>query len=390
MAFILAIILTTSANLGEIHLTDNTVIKAEIVRVGRSHIEYRFSEDSEILEVYRDSVKKIVYPSGEILEFSSNENKLTNDNSFSFNDLSLKIGIKSEYLLGDTTYQLGGYYTTSTGKSGNARFPLSELSFPVNTYNLSGMISFIFLKNFTLSTIMTFNLNKDPGKLKDYDWGIYYGDPEIPNATQNSLDIYSESKLKIKYQFIETLLRYNSKLFSNFFFISQLGYTRQNFSFEGKDAVQSYPSSEEYFAIKKANRFLEGTVITYDANYNILSFSGGLGYSFFDNFNTSLQFGFMPYVFIKDRDDHVIRYKLFESKTYGQGFLAIFETNYEILSVVTISLAAAYKKISSTGRQTQTFYKTTEDANAGDTAEVDSKVFSVQNTISIMVEYTLF
>ena len=90
-------------------------------------------------------------------------------------------------------------------------------------------------------------------------------------------------------------------------------------------------------------------------------------------FRFALSFAYSDWAEARDRDDHVLRYKLSEADCQGQAYLINVDLEWNFLPQWVLGLDAEYMDIETTGKQHQRFYAGTY---VGTTYEVDDRITS--------------
>jgi outer membrane protease len=218
------------------------------------------------------------------------------------------------YLAGDTQYQIGGRTLFADGSADNIHFPLSELSFPLDSYVVKGQIDIDFGKKWGLMLTAETNVTDDSGKMEDSDWGLNEGSPI------DQLDVYSESETEMDMHAFEGKLSYqlyqgyygetalNSETGNSniiFSYTVGLGYKYQKYDFDVYDLDQWYPSAPNV-----PHDYVDGLVLTYEAEYQIPYLELGMKMSAYEKFLLDLSVAYAPYVAFKDKDQHLLRGKV--------------------------------------------------------------------------------
>jgi len=280
-------------------------------------------------------------------------------------DFTLGIG----QLRGDTTYQIGGKYVTPS-TSGEYRFPISKLEFPLDVYMVSGGGSIEFAEKWKVSVGVKKNITSDAGKMKDSDWGIWYY--EVSWWTDpDSLDIYSESDAELDALIMDINFRYRFYEKGNWSFTAGLGYIRQNFDYEVSNVDQWYPSLNDYYGYDIGHDRLSGKVLTYEVIYSIPYIEIAPKLKIKDKFSVELSLGYSPFVNVEDEDNHILRSKVSKGDCDGNATLLSLEGRYDFLKHWFLTLQLHYMTIDTDGKQKQY----TEGVW---TATIDQKIMSEQ------------
>lgn len=218
------------------------------------------------------------------------------------------------YLAGNSQYQIGGHTVNADGSVENIHFPLSELDFTLDSYIVKGQVDLDFAKKWGLMFNAETNMTDYSGKMEDSDWGVWEGSPV------SQLDIYSESDTEMEMFAFEGKLTYqlyqgyygenalnpaigNSDII--FSYTVGLGYKYQKIDFDVYNLDQWYPS-----APSEAHEYVNGLVLTYEAEYQIPYLELGMEMSAAEKFELGLSIAYAPFVSFKDEDQHLLRDKV--------------------------------------------------------------------------------
>lgn len=306
---------------------------------------------------------------------------VTNSHAASYGDGEplIELGAKSSYISGHTLYHIS-YYEGLSGIE-------SELEFLLKTY-LLGLEGAIIYKDkgsyekFRLNFELLTNIDKGSGKLKDSDWLTDDLDIALYGVAHPGKDIYSESDIKLDALVFDVNMLYNIYSASNLTTGPFLGYRYQDFRFIASNVNQiGYgPYSADYTG------FIPGEALHYEVRYNFLY--GGINSEFSaGSFKAGLKAG-AGYVFAKDRDDHILRYKLAEADTDGLGSFVNLNASYFFTDSLFLKAGGEYLKFHTTGTQHQYFYKATSECPTGGCdAYVSDRISSEQWRLSISLGY---
>ncbi len=300
--------------------------------------------------------------------------------SFEKHNYSVTAGLG--FMNGHTTYQIGGHFTTPDG-SGDARFPVSELKFPLNVYfgNLGGDVS--LTPRLKLKANLKKNISSDAGKTKDSDWGIFYY--EIDGWTdQDSLDIYSESDTETDAVIADVSLRYSfmqrvwRKAEFSFFIGGKSIY--QKFDFKTSDLDQWYPSANSLSGYDIGHDKISGKVLIYKMTEWIPAVITGMDLTASQKFSLDVMFGYAPYATAKDEDHHLLRSLTTKSDCDGDAILFSLTGDYRLLNRWGLGLSYDYTKMDTKGHEKQ--YQDGEYS-----ATVDHKNFTTLQTFGVRLHY---
>ncbi len=299
--------------------------------------------------------------------------------SFGEGELITELGIKSSYLRGHTTYHIS-YYEGSSGIE-------SELEFPLKTYliGLDGAISYKenSYERFRLGFSIMKNIDNGSGRLKDSDWLSDDIDISLYGVAHPGKDIYSESDIKLDALIIDINMSYSLFSSKHLSFKPFIGYKHQGFSFVASNVAQTgYGPYSSDFTV-----YVPGEVLHYRIRYEFIY--GGLDTEFL--IGKDLRFllkGGAGYVYAKDRDDHILRYKMAEAETDGIGGFLSFGGDYNIFKGLHLKAGGEYLNFNTKGTQHQYFYRATSDCPTGGCdAYVHDRIDSEQWNISLILSY---
>lgn len=279
--------------------------------------------------------------------------------------LYLNISLQSAYLKGDTTYHIS--------------FPggESELEFPLKTFLLGPEVSLGYKnpqkqEKIRLNVKWLTNIGHGSGKMKDSDWIEGDGHP--------GLDIYSESNIKLKANIVNVNAIYNFWLIKNLSIGPMLGYKYQQFKHDVSNTNQvGYGPWTPIATV-----YIPGKTLDYKVTYHIPYFGLNSDALLGKKFQANIKLGYTPWAFAKDKDDHILRYKLSKGDTDGYAYIANLNANWNFLPHWFLIVGGEYMKIHTTGTQRQSFY---EGPYVGTTYDVDDKITSKQWFFSAMVTY---
>jgi hypothetical protein len=126
---------------------------------------------------------------------------------------------------------------------------------------------------------------------------------------------------------------------------------------------------------------VSGLVGTYKVTYNILYFgvSADLKAAAEDTVAGTARIGFAPVALAEDTDDHILRYKISNTTTSGQAFLASLGTEWKISRDALLQIEGEYLRIFTEGTQYQFFYA---GPDAGLRISVPDKLDSAQLSLA--------
>ena len=268
------------------------------------------------------------------------------------------IGIQTGYIKGDTTYRI----TFSGGES--------ELEFPLDTTLLGVNLGVKYLTpeerrsyakekvNFSISW---FTDIYHEGIMKDSDWIAGDGHP--------GLDIYSESSTDINLTMVDVNCIYKFLHMPLMDLGVMAGYKYHKYNYEVFDTDQTgygpyHPAYTGYFS---------GSTIAYSVRYNIPYVGVASDISLTEKLLLALKVGYSPWATSKDRDDHLLRYKMSTSECDGEAFFGSVDGSLSLAPDWHLNLGVEYMDIDTEGTQQQYFYA---GPFAGTSVEVDDAITS--------------
>ncbi len=285
--------------------------------------------------------------------------------AFNNGRIYLDLGVQSGYLKGDTTYHIS--------------FPggASELEFPLKTYLLGPEVCWGYknsLKQDKLQVKVKWlnNISRNSGKMKDSDW--------IEGDGQPGLDIYSESDIELRAYIFDVNAIYNFWPIKQLSIGPMVGYKYQRFEYDVKNTNQIGIGIYAPFYTASVS----GRTLDYEVVYHIPYFGLGSNILFGKKFRVNMTGGYTPWATAKDRDDHILRYKLSEADVEGYTYFASLNAILNFLPHWFLILSGEYTKIHTTGTQHQSFY---DGPYVGWTADVDDKITSKQSFFSATLTY---
>lgn len=263
------------------------------------------------------------------------------------------LGLQTGYIKGDSTYHI----SFSGGES--------ELKFPLNTA-LLGLKLNLSMKDRAFSNREKISLSvswyKDihhSGKMEDSDW--------IYEDNHSGKDIYSESSTKINLDIVDINYVWNLLSRKNISLGPAIGYKYHRYSYEvfDTDQVGYGEYSEDYTG------YVSGPTLVYSVRHKFFYFGLNSRLSLTRSFLLDIQGGYSPWARSKDRDDHILRYKLSEASCRGDAYFFKARGLWDIASDLYFDFGAQYTKINTKGTQHQLFY-----AGSGEPVDVDDKITS--------------
>lgn len=243
----------------------------------------------------------------------------------------------------------------------------SKLEFPLDYSSVKIKFKNEFKNCFLKETNFSFkkNINEPSDPFIDSDWLNIEFDSE-PN-------IYAETKAEVDSFIFDLNYILSDYNIGNIYFGGGYSYSQRNY-------IMSGGYQNDYINMVRTEFADDLEVIEYDNEISNPYFS--INYMT-DNEKINLEtiFKYSPYVNIKDFDNHILRDKTAESKTYGTGFKMLLNFNYELNKNFNIVIGYKYNQIETEGTQTQTF-------SDGSTAKVDQEINLNNNSYNIGLNYT--
>jgi outer membrane protease len=295
----------------------------------------------------------------------------------------MTLGLQTGYITGNTTYHIS-FSEEVLGVVYNGD---SELEFPLDNF-LWGIEGGVGYKNINnekqdrarLTLRWLTDVNNGAGKMKDSDWlndayDIYYY-----GITHPGLDIYSESDADLDTNMVDVNYTFNFCPTENISIGSTIGYKYQKFKYDisNLNQVGYGPYEDDYTGS------VSGRVLDYKVEYKIPYLGLSTDLLLGDKFQLNLQFGYSPWADAKDRDDHLLRYKLSTADCDGDAYLINLNANWEFLPAWILQVGSEYVNIDTDGTQHQFFYA---GDYVGTTYDVDDKITSKYYLVNAAIKY---
>ena len=293
---------------------------------------------------------------------------------------NITLSMGSGMMRGHTTYQIGGHFKSPDG-SGEVRFPLSELRFPLSLWFGSLGAKIELAEHAFLEAKIKKGISKDAGKMNDRDWGILY--EEIDDwPYPDSLDFYSESDTEADVLTMDISARYYVSPWPNktFSIFAGARYTLQKFKFLVSNLEQHYPSMEEYYGYRMEPDYVPGKVMEYKVTQKIPLLITGARVVNASGFGLDLMVGYSPFVKVEDEDRHLLRTMVSRAKCRGNGLLLSVFGYYKFGTRWSLNLAYDYMTIDTDGKEKQFF-----DGELS--TLIDQKNFSDSHTFELTLEF---
>ena len=269
---------------------------------------------------------------------------------------------------GETTYQIGGRIDAND-LSIPFHFPVSELRFPMDVIVAKVDVDMLIYEkiNFKLSAIH--NLNRNSGFLEDSDW--------LSSNSKNP-DIFSKSDATVDLWEINVKSQY--RLTKNYW--TGIGLMASQRAFAASNVTQIYPNDPSKPPITKS-----GKVITYSHSQLTPFWEFGIDQPLKDKLSMQIEYGYSPYVWVSDRDDHLLRSKLATGSLIGQSYQWKFGLTYPLSENLSGNLSYVYQNMTATGRQSQSRYQDTSEGPKGPIAELDQRSLSEHWALTMGMTY---
>gem|GEM_PF-4266050 len=248
---------------------------------------------------------------------------------------TVNFGLQAGYLRGNTTYDI----TLGTGTS--------ELKWPLDMY-MAGFKYSLSYKDFGFSV----SYLKAPSRR----YGTFMEDTDLElngsssGSSQASRLIYSETGLKAE----GNVANIGAHLFLMHYGHSscglRAGYSYYSFTYSGYDTLQVTTGSEN------SGIFVPGHVIYYKVDYR--SWYAGLEYrlELLRRMYLFANLDYSPKVRVKDKDDHLLRYKLSRGNCTGEGVSISLSAMYMLAHGWCAYVDGIYGRIRTDGVQDQVWY----------------------------------
>lgn len=286
--------------------------------------------------------------------------------------VDVELGLERFY--GYTLYQIGGKVVFPSG--GTDRFghsPISQLKFPIDVYMASLSLRFNIAEKFSLGFQVKNNnlngalkFNSFSGKMKDTDWGFWYlrdNGANVGWAFPNTIDVYSTSDTRLSALIINGDFLYQIVKTQRFSLRFGVGFLYQNLDYTVTNLDQWYPSFPLYASniLAKGPEYVvygihygrSGKVLKYQIRYYFPYLKLAPSMNVTDRLCISPFIEYSPLVRAKDRDDHILRYKISKGESFGYSVTLACKADYRIGSRLFIGASFSYTMIDTEGHQKQ-------------------------------------
>lgn len=280
-------------------------------------------------------------------------------------DLSAGLGIMG----GEIAYEIGRSIIID-GEREALPFPISRLEWPIDVPMAEFDTVFRFSERFELRGRFAFSLADNAGTMADYDW-------DYPDG-RRVLSIYSESDTVLDAWTSDVVLRWwawrQPRAGAGELALGMgLGWLHQDYAWEARDGVQSYPSEPDV----PPDRW-EGTAITYDldVDFPYLEFCARARQ---DPITVEGRIAWSPFVSADDRDVHVLRDILAETDADGSALLAEASLRWDFAAAWYLRFRAQYAAFRADGPSHTLIYGPAEDPDLeGERWTIHEKLRSAQ------------
>ncbi len=292
-------------------------------------------------------------------------------------ELFVEMGPELGYTAGDSTYHISFEEPWALGGHGE-----SELQFPIanvmagvkviagttygkNSRKSKGRLCFRLLKS----------IDKDAGIMKDSDW--IENDAAFGKAAHEGKDLYTESDAELEGMLFDLIWAYHFSLGPNWALGPMLGFRYEKLQYEIY-GYRGYYWTEPVYG--------QGRVLDYQVIYKIpfigLSSETLLGGN--NQLFLSMGLGYSDWVEARDRDDHLLRFKLSEAECEGVAYLLTLNLDWRFYPRWVLGVGAEYVDIDTSGKQHQRFY---DGPSVGITYEVDDFITASHWSIIMGILY---
>jgi len=294
------------------------------------------------------------------------------------------------YLTGNTLYHISSY-DASGGIESELEFPLKTLLFSLSGGYIGRDVR--GREEFRITLQWLTNIGGGSGQFQDSDWISGTAETSPPPAglgfpAHPGLDIYSTSDMTLRANIIDIRGSYNAWRSKDVSIGPFGGVLYQRFEYDASNANQV--GYGPYAASRTV--MVPGPVLTYDVTYVIPYMGLHSELAAGRQFKAVGELGFSPFVSASDTDDHLLRGKVAEGSTTGTAFLAALSAQWDLKSNDSILLQAQYLNISTSGTQTQTWYR--DEVTSSGTipagtviSGIDDKITSQQTSVNVLFSH---
>ncbi len=214
--------------------------------------------------------------------------------------------------------------------------------------------------------------------MEDYDWldESYYSG----RAPHDGIDIYSESTIDEKAISFDARARIFALRKAPAYVGLFLAYTNQEMDFKAYDTVQ-----EGYGTWSDRTGSVSGPSCTYTVEYDIYQIGLSWRFNASDILKVTLDSAFIPYVKVRDEDDHIRRLRISQTNCEGHGRMLAMTMHYSIWNRWFVSSSCTWLNISTNGSQIQYWYGNDPASNGDETgmtaqgigSDIDQKTMNV-------------
>jgi len=298
-------------------------------------------------------------------------------NSCISSEFFVKLGPELGYTTGDSSYHISFDEPLALGGHGE-----SELEFPIA--NVMAGAKLILGTSYAkdnrktrgrLCVRLLRTIDKDAGIMKDSDW--IENDAAFGKAPHKGKDLYTESDAELEGMLFDAVWAYHFSLGPNWSLGPMLGFRYEELKYE------IYGYRGYYWKEPVCGH---GKVLDYQVIHKVpfigLSSETLLGCK--DQLLLGIAFGYSNWVEAKDRDDHLLRFKLSQGECEGAAYLLTLNLDWQFYPGWVLGVGAEYVDIDTSGKQYQGFY---DGPSVGITYEVDDIITASHGSVIMRILY---
>ena len=289
----------------------------------------------------------------------------------------VELGPELRYTAGDSAYHISFDEPWARGGHGE-----SELEFPIANFFAGAkvIVGTTYRKNSIrsrgrLCLRLLRTIDNDAGIMKDSDW--IENDAAFGKAPHEGKDLYTESDAELEGMLFDAIWAYHFSLGPNWGLGPMLGFRYEELHYE----IYGYRG---YYWTEPVCG--QGKVLDYQVIYKIpfigLSSETLLGGK--DQLLLSMGFGYSNWVEARDRDDHLLRFKLSEAECEGTAYLLTLNLDWRFYPGWVLGVGAEYVDIDTSGKQHQGFYA---GPSVGIAYEVDDIITASHGSVIMRILY---
>ncbi len=281
--------------------------------------------------------------------------------------LKFEFSFGPDYMMGDTTYQIGGKVYDQFGNLTNRFwFPISELEFPTDVMMATAALTVgSATDSWRINTSLSKNVTEDAGTMKDSDW--------VTNP--NTLDIYSESDADLDALAFDINADYRFFQRQNFALYAGVGFRRHDYDFDVKNMDQWYPSG----LYGSGHEIIPGKVLTYEVDFNLAYLTLGSQVDLSNLFHLYAEIGY-AYAKSTDEDNHLLRDRVSKGDYDGNAVLFNLAARFDLNPEWFLTGKIDYQHIEVDG-ESDTYESMIK------THSIYQEIESQQTTLSVAIGY---